>query len=254
MSYGLLPNGSRPAASVCEGHARQHLERAATLFVFEERASDTPFVQKIWRTRSEPAASFISVAVPNWEIVVTRERGKTSLTLRGPETAASVAPIPEDAEIFGVQFPLGAFMPSFSPGQLVNGALTLPNATGRSFRLNGSAWDFPTFDNADLFVNRLVRDGLLVRDPIVEAALQGQAIDLSVRSVQRRILRATGLTHSTIRQMARAERAVALLEQGVPILETVARASYADQAHLTRSLRRFIGQTPAQIVPASPSG
>jgi AraC-like DNA-binding protein len=253
MSRDLLPDGSEPVACVCARHGHRCLERAATLFLFDERTADSPFVQKIWRTRSEPVASFISVAVPNWEIVVTRERGKISLTLRGPETTASVAPIPEDAEFFGVQFPLGTFMPSLPAGRLVNGEVTLPDVTGRSFWLNGSAWDFPTFDNADLFVNRLVGEGLLVRDPIVEAVLQGQVVDLSPRSVQRRFLRATGLTHGAIRQMARAEGAAALLEQGVPVLETVARAGYADQAHLTRSLRRFIGQTPSEIAPATNS-
>ncbi len=32
------------------------------------------------------------------------------------------------------------------------------------------------------------------------------------------------------------------------ILDTVERAGYFDQPHLTRSLKRFIGQTPAQII------
>jgi AraC-like DNA-binding protein len=32
------------------------------------------------------------------------------------------------------------------------------------------------------------------------------------------------------------------------ILDTVYQAGYFDQAHLTRSLRRFIGQTPAQLM------
>jgi hypothetical protein len=35
---------------------------------------------------------------------------------------------------------------------------------------------------------------------------------------------------------------------GVFRLETLWQAGYADQPHLTRSLKRFVGQTPAQIV------
>ncbi len=42
-----------------------------------------------------------------------------------------------------------------------------------------------------------------------------------------------------------------LLQQGVSIVDTVDQAGYADQPHLTRSLKRFIGQTPAQLLAAS---
>jgi methylphosphotriester-DNA--protein-cysteine methyltransferase len=66
--------------------------------------------------------------------------------------------------------------------------------------------------------------------------------------VERRILRSTGLTRTAIKQIERAHAAVQLLDHGVPILDTVAQAGYADQAHLTRSLKRFIGQTPAETL------
>jgi AraC-like DNA-binding protein len=72
---------------------------------------------------------------------------------------------------------------------------------------------------------------------------------LSARSVERRVARATGLTRGTIRQIRRAERALDLLGQGLPPLEVARRAGYVDQPHLTRSLKRFVGQTPSQIAP-----
>lgn len=124
---------------------------------------------------------------------------------------------------------------------------SLPEATRTSFWLHGSAWQFPNYDNVETFVDRLVRDDLLVRDPVVDAVLQDQLKDLSLRSVQRRFLRATGLTQGAVRQIERAREAAALLEQGVSILDIVHLAGYADQLHLTRSLKRLIGQTPSQI-------
>jgi methylphosphotriester-DNA--protein-cysteine methyltransferase len=57
----------------------------------------------------------------------------------------------------------------------------------------------------------------------------------------------TGLTHQTILQIERARLAARLLEQGMPILDVVFEAGYFDQPHLSRSLKFFIGQTPAQI-------
>jgi len=206
----------------------------------------------MWRTQSQGGGSFISLAETHWGMVVTRQKGKTTLTVRGPETRASPSPVPVDADFFGIIFKLGTFMPALPARTLVDGEVNLPEATGKSFWLDGSAWEFPTFDNADAFVQRLVHLGLLVQEPIVEAALQGRLKDLSLRSVQRRFLGATGLTHAAVRQIERARHAVSLLNRGVSILDTVDQAGYADQPHLTRSLKHFVGQTPAQILAVRP--
>lgn len=220
-------------------------------FHFEGRESDSPLVDGYWWTYSQGAGSFISVAESHWGMVVTKSLGKTTLTIRGPETIAMPAPVPEDAEFFGIIFKLGAFMPHLPASALVDGELHLPAAAGRSVWLHSTAWELPTHENADTFVDRLVRTELLVFEPVVDAVLQGQTTGLSPRSVQRRFLRATGLTHGAVCQIERARYAGALLAQGVSILDTVEQAGYADQPHLTRSLKRLLGQTPAQLLRAN---
>jgi hypothetical protein len=223
------------------------MKRAVDLFALDRRSSSSPFVDETWWTRSEPEKSFISVAVIHWAMVVTRQRGAARLTVRGPETKATTVPIPEDAEFFGIQFSLGTYMPTLLPGQLVDQALTLPQATNTSFWLNGSAWELPGQDNADVFVDALVSAGLLVHDPVASRALRGDVEGLSTRSVERHVSRATGLTRGVIRQIRRAERAVELLSRGVSAVDAARQAGYADQPHLGRSLNRFIGLTPCQI-------
>ena len=218
---------------------------------FEERPSDSPYVEAVWRNHSESGGPFISMAVGHWVMVVTRLNGKTSLTVRGPETKATPAYCPPGAEHIGVHFKLGTFMPYLPAGDLRDGAITLPEATSNSFWLNGSAWQYPDYENLDTFIDRLVRAGLLVREPVVDAVLHGRLKDLSIRTIQRRFLRATGLTHGSASQIDRARRATMLLKQGVSILDTVYEAGYADQPHLTRSLKYYIGQTPAQLIPKS---
>jgi AraC-like DNA-binding protein len=54
-----------------------------------------------------------------------------------------------------------------------------------------------------------------------------------------------------LRQIERARKAVELLQRGTPIPIVVHEAGYSDQPHLTKSLRRFIGQTPGQVLAAS---
>ena len=223
------------------------MKRATELFTFERRSSCSPLIEQTWQTRSESEPPFISVAVSHWEMVVTRQRGTARLTVRGPETRASVAPIPGDAEFFGIQFSLGTFMPGLPPGRLADSGLTLPPATNGSFWLDGARWELPGPDNADVFVGRLARAGLLVHDPVVPAAVHGDAGGWSRRSVERRVSRATGLTLGTIGQIKRAERAVELLSLGASPLDAADQAGYADQSHLTRSLSRFAGRTPSQV-------
>jgi hypothetical protein len=226
------------------------MKRAVELFRFETRPSRSPLIASIWQTQSGDEGSFISVAEARWEIVVTRQPGYSWLVVRGPETKASIAPVPRDAEFFGIQFTLGTFMPDLSLRHLVGHGLVLPQLSASSFWLDNCPWELPQPHNADVFVDRLVRAGLLVHDPVVSAALSDDdPCGLSARSVERRVARATGLTRSTIRQIRRAEHAVDLLGRGVAPLEVARRAGYTDQPHLTRSLRRFVGQTPSQIAP-----
>jgi len=224
------------------------MQPAAKIFAMDERPADSPFVERIWRTRSAPHAAFISVAASYWQIVVWRQAGQTHVTLRGPETTATAVPIPAEAEFIGITIRLGAHLTGAAMEALVDRDHTFPPGVAGSFRLDGSTWDFPDYDNAEVFVDRLARRGLIASDPLVTDLLQGQPAELTRRSVERRVRRATGLTLGRIRQIERAHDAAALLEQGATILDTVARTGYADQPHLTRSLRRFVGRTPGQIV------
>ena len=224
-------------------------------FVFETRPADSSFVEMVWRTHSERPGTFTSVAVSNWEIVITTLGGKTAITARGPETKASQADFSADAEFFGITFKLGTFMPHLPLKALLDTQdATLPEASSKSFWLCGSAWELPTFENADVFVGRLIRQGILVRNPVVEATTEGDTPDISIRSLQYRFLQATGLTHKTIQQIQRARSAVSLLERGTAISDTAFELGYFDQAHLSNSLKRFMGRTPAQIAQKSKVG
>ncbi|MCC7451040.1 MAG: helix-turn-helix transcriptional regulator [Anaerolineae bacterium] len=214
----------------------------------KERRSDSPYVERVWHSQSDHGGSFISTAESHWEIVITKHLYSTNLTVRGPETQATAADCPPDAEFTGIVFKAGAFMPKF-PARMVMDRrdLNLPQAGSHSFWLDGSAWEFPGFENADTFVNRLVRAGLLVLDPVIDVALREQPLVMSRRTIQRRFLQATGLTYNTMFQIQRARYATSLLKQGLSILDTVEQAGYADQPHMTRAIKHFMGQTPAQI-------
>lgn len=219
------------------------------IFSFEERFSDSPFVERIWRAQTERTGPFLSIAASHWEMVVSKYHGNTAITVRGPETKVTALDVTfTGGEYFGIIFKHGTVLPYLPADAIVDGDVDLPNASGKSFWLNGLTWQFPTYENADTFLQRLVREDLLVYDPIIGSVLRGEPQELSPRSIQRRFMRATGLTHGTLRQIERARQATILLQEGVSILDTVDMVGYADQAHLTRALKYFIGKTPTQII------
>lgn len=73
-------------------------------FILEERPSDSSFVQAVWRHQSERSESFISTAGTHWEMVWMRHKGRSTFTVRGPETKATPADFPAGAEWLGITF------------------------------------------------------------------------------------------------------------------------------------------------------
>ncbi len=214
--------------------------------IFEDRASDSPYIESVTQGYTPHAGSTLRPAEINWHMVLVRQAGHAQMIVVGPWSTAGTAAWGADAEILWIKFKLGTFMPQRPTRSFRDSETSLPGASSQSFWLRGSAWQFPDFENVETFVERLVHDDALVFDPVVTMTLQDQLPDVSPRTVRYRFLQATGLTQSHIRQFQRARQAVTLLQQGVSILDVVHEAGYFDQPHLTRSLKRFMGTTPAQ--------
>jgi hypothetical protein len=186
-------------------------------------------------------------------MVFAKHQGRVHPVFVGPLTTAGEVSWSEGAEVLWIKFSLGAFMPHLPARDFLDLETLLPSAASNSFWLKGSAWQFPDFDNVETFIARLVREEVLVLDPVVKAVLQGSSPAVATRTVRHRFLRATGLTQLHIYQAERARRAEKLLQQGVSILDTVYELGYYDQPHLTRAMNKFIGHTPGQIVPMGES-
>jgi AraC-like DNA-binding protein len=219
--------------------------------VYEERRSDSPYVEAVTHGWTESDGSTVRPAECCWHLVVVRQAGDARALAVGPLTGAGVASWAAGAEILWIRFTLGTFMPHMPARNLLDTETVLPDATSKSFWLGGSAWPFPDHEKAEALVERLVREGVLARDPVVSATSTGRPQQgLSPRTLRHRFLRATGLAQGAVLQVERANRAAALLRQGVPIPDVVHQKGYFDQSHMTRSLKRWVGRTPARIASA----
>ncbi len=214
---------------------------------FEGRESDSPYVEAVWRGQAGSAYAPICPASNRWHLLFLKDQDKIRVTVEGPLSRATPVSQPEGTEWFGVTFQPGTFLSSIPVRTLLDERAMLPLVVKTSFELAGSSFQLPNYDNVETFVARLVREDLLVTDPIVKAVLAGQSPQTSSRTIRRRFLQATGLTYTAMAQIERAKQAVALLEQGVSLSDTAYQAGYADQSHMTRALKHFMGYTPAQI-------
>ena len=219
-------------------------------FISEERQLDSPYIETVTRGRSVLPGYSIRPAVCQWHMVVLRYQGAQRMIVTGPWTAAGPLTYGGDAELLWITFRLGVFMPRWPARDLLDRETALPEAARAAFHLDGATWPLPDFENVETFAARLARAGTLARDPLVAAALHDDEPAWSERTARDRFLRATGQTRGHIRQVARAQRARALLEGGAAISDTVAQAGYFDQPHLTRALKRWTGRTPADLARA----
>src|SRR5688500_7252023 len=156
---------------------------ACVFLRFDVRASDSPLVDCVWRSTSWDAGRLVSVSSSHWHLVLGETEGRTEVTVHGPETRATKSLVMPDMTWVGIRFRLGAVLQDVSVASLVDRNLTLPAACYRSFRWKGTAWRQQTYDNAEWLVERLVREDLMGSEPVVDAALRGTSVDLSLRTM-----------------------------------------------------------------------
>src|SRR5947199_3823942 len=78
----------------------------------EDRASDSPVVERVWRCHSEGADPFLSIAASRCELVVSRLGGKITVTVRGPESRATpLGECPGGGEWLGIPMNMCTFHP-----------------------------------------------------------------------------------------------------------------------------------------------
>jgi hypothetical protein len=188
-----------------------------------------------------------SVAAVCWGLVFFEHEGRSYASVSGPETTWGTAPVPEGATFVGIEFAVGTSLRVMPPPALVGGGVELTDTTRRTFRLDGARWETPGADDAEALVERLVRSGVVVRDPLVTAVRRGDRPAVTDRTLERRFRAATGLTQGTVRQIERARSAAQALAAGVPAADVVTGWEFFDEPHLARSLRRYVGRTAGEL-------
>jgi hypothetical protein len=217
----------------------------------EERPSDSPLVARITHVSYGRDTDDVTTPDGCWDLVVMKVNGQVSMLQTGVITRPVALTYRAGDEYLAISFKPGVFRPRLPGARMLDRGQPLPSSSPRrspgSFWLEQDQLEIPTFENAEAMVERLVRRELIVRDQIVEGVVEGRPRAISPRSVQRHFLEAMGMTAKRLEQIQRARRAVELLQLGHRAVDVALDLGYADQPHLTRSLKAIMGKTPGEI-------
>ncbi len=217
-------------------------------FNAEGRLSDSPYIDSIWRGQADADHTLMCPADGRWNLCFTNLDARVQVSVEGPISQAVPQTHVRGVDWLVIKFKLGVFLSGIPARKYLDGSALLPEAACQSFWLHSLTWQMPNYENADTFVDWLVHEDAVQLNPLVSAVLQDQPTVMAERTLRHHFQRTTGLTQSHIRQIERARDAMTLLQHDVSILDVVDRLGYADQPHLTRSLKRFMGYTPTQVI------
>ncbi|MGW5557962.1 helix-turn-helix domain-containing protein [Micromonospora sp. NPDC003944] len=214
-------------------------------FEHRDTETDASIVDRVWRTSSDAEDTMTSAARTCCQLILTRRQGRLLVSLRGPETRATTATVPSDAEFLGIRLTLGTVLRPYPASSIVDGYVPLPVTDSGRVVVGSEDWEAPTYENVEQFVRRLSDAGLLARSALrVDEQPAGHPEGHpSRRTLQRRYRAVTGLSHTAVTQIDRVNTAATMLREGLGWPAVVEALGYFDQAHLAHALRRYVGRT-----------
>ena len=184
----------------------------------------------------------------------------------GPDTTGWSFDMADGVEMVGVRFRPGAASNVFgvAASELVDHRVPLADLLGaRPARLLAARLEDATDSDGRLAAfERLVRSPRAAADPTIElagvlATDPGTSVDalaeragLSTRQLRRRFERAVGYGPAFLARVSRLQRFAkgAVRVPALGIAELAAAAGYADQSHLAKDTRAFVGRTPRELI------
>jgi hypothetical protein len=217
----------------------------------QERLTDIhPLVQSVNRTVFARDGQMTFLPDQAWDLTFIRNRHGLMVLRTGLTTRPVQFDYEEGDENFSIAFRPHALMPLLPGDRMRDEGVMLETAGPDRFMLGSDVFEIPRIDTVESLVTRLLSREAVETNPLVASVTAGHPMAATERTLQRHFLRTTGLTLKTFSQIARARQAMTMLAQGTAAAEIAFTLGYADQPHLIRSLRTFMGATPGQIARA----
>jgi len=220
--------------------------------IVQTRPIDSPFVESVSSVRFETTGTTLMQPDGCWDIAIIKRGDETMVLRTGLTTQPVIYEHEAGDEQLVISFKPHSFMP-LMPGDIMRDeGVVLEKFGNRGFWIGTDVREIPTIENADVFVERLARDGIVDSNELVASVVEGQPRAMTERTLQRHFLKTTGLTYKHFTLVQRAQKAVAMLQMGRPAVDVALALGFSDQAHMINSLKAIMGQTPKEIVRVAP--
>lgn len=209
---------------------------------WRERASALESIASVWTGTASEITSRTVLADPCISIILVKSDESAEVILRGPETKPRSDTLLPGYTWTGIRLQPGIRLKNFPTHQYTNGFRTLPADSKGRFRFEGTLLQFPGFENVEQLIERMYDLGYISGEVMHSQALSKQG--MSSKSYARLVKRTTGLSPYKLHQLQRISEALRLLRQGMPAASVATELGFADQAHLTRAAKQFLGTPP----------
>lgn len=217
------------------------------LYTSQTLPVESPYLDSITSIRFTGDGQTLMQPDGRWDIAILKRGDQLEVLRTGLTTRTVVYEHSAGDETLVISFKPSVFMP-LMPGEVMRDEGVVLEKFGRQgFWIGTDVREIPTLENADVFVEHLVRSGIIERNDLVDSVLVGEPRAMSERTLQRHFLKTTGVTYKTFTLIERAQKAASLLRLGQSAADVAFALGYSDQAHMINSLRTIMGQTPGQI-------
>ena len=213
-----------------------------------QRKSPTPIIAKIWQAYDIDDEPYITGADGGWNIIIVKDSMHIEVLICTPSSLPSTIHAMRGKEVLGIQLEVGTFVPLPSRTCLINTIIRYTCDSQDHFKYSGSAFEIPRYENVEQFIQKLVRQQVLHTDKVVTDTLAGVRGLISNRTIERHFKATTGMSYTYIAQIIRAQKSTEALRSQQPIVRVALDFGYADQSHMTRQIKHFLGHTPLQIL------
>lgn len=212
---------------------------------WQERSSDSRFVASVWRGSTTALTARTVIADPCISIVFVSDNKGNRVVLEGPKTKPKHVLLQAGFTCTAIRLQPGVFLKGFTTLQLIGKPLTFPAGNDWRISFDGVPMQFAGYDHAEQFVEQLRSTGYLRYHELPEHA--GIVGEFSRRTYSRLVQRITGLPPYKLYQLQRMHQVLRLLKDGMSAVDVASELAFADQSHLVRASKRFLGRTPSQL-------
>lgn len=215
--------------------------------IFNSRSSPLGAIDTVWTAQSIADGVYNATPDGSWDLIhIEKPVGDHLVFLTGQQSQPASVPYQAGEIAVVISFAAQFYLQS-GPLPPDGAVIEFLSVEAGRFRLAGLDLPLPTFDNAEDLARELLSAGVLLMDPVVTGGLGVVNYAASERSLQRHFRNATGLSQKDFEQIRRAQEAVRLLQSGGKPADVAVAAGYADQAHMTKSLKRLMGRLPSKV-------